>query len=695
MTDIKMTINGQLVSAKQGETIIQVADRHGIYIPRFCYHKELSIAANCRMCLVEVEKAPKPLPACATQVMPDMAVATKSALTQKAQKAIMSFLLINHPLECPICDQGGECDLQDLAADYGSSEGYAPVDKRSVADEDLGPLVQTHMTRCIQCTRCVRFGREIAGYPELGQLGRGNGVSIGTWLKNGISSEVSGNIIELCPVGALTDKTSRFQGRSWGYQRHPSIAPHDCIGSHIYVHTNQTALKNNQLMRIVPRHANGLNHIWLADRDRFSYSGLNHERCSTPMMKKRGMWQEASWQEVLLCLTDKFHDMQKQQKRIAWLSGPQSTTEEAFMLQYLARGLGFHDIDSRIRLGDDRDQSCYDGPPGAFGSLDNLREYDHIMIVGGHIAQDQPVMNLQIRQASLHGTQVSTCRSTNQPMHMSLTKDFIAHPALWEQFLSDWFKARTKDKKYLVICANDIFYHQQGSELRQHIYHGAAQCNADVWQCTDGPNTQGQWLAGMLPHLGPSGQQLKRQGRGFHDLLKDGADCFWLHGIEPTKDVLQSKRFCQRLDEAELVVCVHPYMDPSCEEFADIILPSTPFTETPGTFVNVFGMHQSFQPVVKPWGQSKPALDIYKALAECCELPSCDLDHELSKLKTLSKLGVYHHNDCLINDASTFAKIDRWPMASVNACTRRSRALQQAFPVTDMPHIVWHAQGEK
>lgn len=377
---IDIEIDGKSLTVEPGSMIIEVADKAGIPIPRFCYHKKLSIAANCRMCLVDVEKSPKPLPACATPVTAGMKVSTCSARAREAQKAVMEFLLINHPLDCPICDQGGECELQDLSLGYGKDVSRFNVGKRSVKDDDLGPLIATEMTRCIQCTRCVRFGQEVAGIRELGATGRGENMQIGTYIKHSLTSEMSGNIIDLCPVGALTSKPYRFTARPWELKQIPAIAPHDCMGSHIYIH-----LRQQELMRVVPRENEAINETWLSDRDRFSYLGLQSEdRLLKPLIKVNGAWQEAEWEQAFAMVVKGISNVIAQYgaRQIGALASPSSTTEEFYLLQKLIRGLGSQTIDHRLHQTDFTDQKQAPLYPSLGIPIAELEEQDLIMVIG-------------------------------------------------------------------------------------------------------------------------------------------------------------------------------------------------------------------------------------------------------------------------------------------------------------------------
>jgi NADH-quinone oxidoreductase, chain G len=403
MTDdvITIEVDGRTLEARKGQMLIEVTDGNDIYVPRFCYHRKLTIAANCRMCLVDVEKAPKPLPACATPVMDGMKVHTRSQRALEAQKAVMEFLLINHPLDCPICDQGGECELQDLAMGYGRDVSRYQEKKRVVQDKNIGPLVQTDMTRCIHCTRCVRFGQEIAGLRELGATGRGEDMEIGTYIEKSMVSEMSGNVIDLCPVGALTSKPFRYSARAWEIQQRAGIAPHDAVGSNIHLHIMQGRVK-----RVVPAENEAVNEVWLSDRDRFSYEGLYHpDRLTVPMIRERGAWQEVDWETALQFAMNGLQQVKSRTGTgsIGALTSPASTLEELFLLQKWMRGIGCHNIDHRIRQRDFSDQDIAPAFPWLGTSIADLERLDAVLLIGGNVRKEQPIINHRLRKAAMLG----------------------------------------------------------------------------------------------------------------------------------------------------------------------------------------------------------------------------------------------------------------------------------------------------
>ncbi|TAK77764.1 MAG: NADH dehydrogenase (quinone) subunit G, partial [Gammaproteobacteria bacterium] len=446
MADIEIEIDGQKLTAKPNQMVIQVADEAGIYIPRFCYHKHLSIAANCRMCLVEVEKSPKALPACATPVIPGMKVFTKSQKTIEAQRAVMEFLLINHPLDCPICDQGGECELQDLAMGYGSDTSHYCESKRAVADKNLGPLVATDMTRCIYCTRCIRFGTEIAGIRELGDVNRGEHSRVTTFVEQALTSEVSGNIIDLCPVGALTSKPYRFKARPWELEQAPSISPHDCLGSNLHVHT-----RSGKVMRVVSRENKQINETWLSDRDRFSYTGLYHaDRLEEPLVKMEGEWKVVEWQKALELAAEKLHAVIAEYgaDKIGALASPNATLEELYLLQKIIRGLGSPHIDHRLREIDTRDQAAMPAFPGLNMSLAELEQCDAVLLIGSNLRKEQPLAAVRLRKASLNGAAIMAVNSVDYDFNFNLQAKNIVAPHAMVGVLAELVEAVQDNKPH-------------------------------------------------------------------------------------------------------------------------------------------------------------------------------------------------------------------------------------------------------
>ena len=444
MTDdlVNIEINGKRCKAKPGSMIIEVADEAGILIPRFCYHKKLSVAANCRMCLVEVEKAPKPMPACATPVMDGMIVSTKSPYAVQAQKSVMEFLLINHPLDCPICDQGGECELQDVAMGYGRDLSRFNERKRVIKDKNLGSLIATDMTRCIHCTRCVRFGDEIAGLPELGSTGRGEDLQIGTFIERNLDSELSGNVIDVCPVGALTSKPFRFRARAWEITQRDSVSPHDGVGSNLHVH-----IKDGKVVRVVPRENDAINEAWISDRDRFSYEGLySDERLSAPQLKQDGQWLEVDWETALGAAAQGLRQILDAHgaEQLAALCSPSATVEEAYLLQKLMRSLGSGNVDHRLRQCDDNDRSETPLAPWLGQSLISLEASDVTLLVGCDARREQPMVNHRLRKSVLAGGSVLALNPVDFEFNYALAATIVSSPAEMVKELAGVAKALGK-----------------------------------------------------------------------------------------------------------------------------------------------------------------------------------------------------------------------------------------------------------
>src|SRR5205823_8974129 len=406
----KLTVDGRETEVRHGATVMEAANGLGIYIPHFCYHKKLTIAANCRMCLVDIEKAPKPMPACATPVTQGMIVRTKSDKARNAQQSVMEFLLINHPLDCPICDQGGECQLQDLAVGYGKSNSRYAEEKRVVAPKEAGPLISMEeMSRCIQCTRCVRFGQEVAGVMEFGMVGRGEHSEITTFVGKTVDSEVSGNMIDLCPVGALTSKPFRFSARPWELQRRKSVSPHDSLGTNLIVQ-----VKGGKVMRVLPLENEHINECWLSDKDRFSYEALdNADRLVNPMIKQDGKWIEADWQTALEYVAHGLRNIRHEHgaDSIAAVATPHSTVEELYLLQKAMRGFGVENVDFRLRQSD----FALDGAvtPWLGMPIAELSTLKRVLVIGSFLRKDHPLAATRLRAAVKSGAKLSIIHGSN------------------------------------------------------------------------------------------------------------------------------------------------------------------------------------------------------------------------------------------------------------------------------------------
>ncbi len=607
------------------------------------------------MCLVEVEKSGKPLPACATPVTQGMKVYTTSKKAVEAQKIVMEFLLINHPLDCPICDQGGECELQDLSMGYGSSHSSYDQPKRAVFNDDLGPLIDTEMTRCIQCTRCVRFGEEIAGMRELGVTFRGEHEQIGTYVKHMMQSEVSGNVIDLCPVGALTAKPSRYSLRGWEVSEHPSIAPHDCIGANIFIHTRgQEYAPQREVMRVVPRENSAINETWISDRDRFSYLGLRHpDRVFRPRVKRNGQWHEIEWQRALLEVADRTKAIMEQQgpDQIAALVSPGATLEECYILQKWLRAMGSHHIDHRFRQQDFSDQQMAPAFPSLGRSLADIDNCQAVLLVGSHVRYEQPLLGLRLNKASQDGAQIMAINPMDYrfvfPLREKLiTTDLVRglaevaaaldqenHPNIPElanvkpgpQALAIAKQLKQAGRKAAIFIGEYALSHPQAAAIRALARLISGFCEATVGILTDGANSAGAWLAGAIPHRGPGGVTVPNPGANAYELLTATPKrAYFLLGLEPEMDCLAPAAALETLRQAGLVVCLTSFVTAKMEEYADFILPIAPITENVGTFINAAGTAQTFSAVSVPAGDSKPAWKICRVLANLMELPGFD-----------------------------------------------------------------------
>ena len=605
---VNIEVNGIPLKARKGAMLIEVTDAAGIPIPRFCYHKKLSIAANCRMCLVEVERAPKPLPACATPVMEGMKVYTESPKAIAAQKGTMEFLLINHPLDCPICDQGGECELQDVALGYGGDVSRFAERKRVVKDKDIGPLVATDMTRCIHCTRCVRFGEEIAGLREMGATGRGENVEIGTYVSKAVASELSGNIIDLCPVGALTAKPSRYKGRSWEYVQHAGIAPHDSVGSNIFIHTLR-----GQVMRVVPRENEQVNETWLSDRDRFSYEGIySDDRLSKPLLG--GV--ESEWENALEAAASGLKAVIARHgaDAVGFLASPTATVEELYLAQKLARGLGVNNIDHRLRQADFSDQDTAPAFPWLGQSLDALERMGAALLIGSNVRMEQPLVGHRLRKAALAGGQVMFINPRDFDFRFPVAAKIIADPAGIVTALASVAQAVAELKGEVlpaalaplalfvpsdtartmaahlinnaaatVLLGNLAVAHPAYAQLRALAVFIARCSGATLGYLPEAANSAGGWLAGALPHRLPGAKPAPRAGLDAQAMLANPRKAYVLVGIEPELDCWDGAAALNALQGADLVVVLSPYASAVTKRYARVILPVATFAETSGT----------------------------------------------------------------------------------------------------------------
>lgn len=628
---VEIELDGKKVEVPAGSMVMHAAEKLGTYIPHFCYHKKLSIAANCRMCLVEVEKAPKPLPACATPVTPGMIVHTQSEKAIAAQKGVMEFLLINHPLDCPICDQGGECQLQDLAVGYGGSKSRYQEEKRVVFHKNVGSLISMEeMSRCIHCTRCVRFGQEVAGVMELGMPNRGEHAEITTFVGRTVDSEVSGNMIDLCPVGALTSKPFRYSARTWELSRRKSISPHDSVGANLVVQ-----VKNGKAMRVVPLENEAVNECWISDRDRFSYEGLNADtRLTRPMVKQDGHWQLTDWPTALNHVAKSLQAVLAEHgaSRVAGLVAPTATIEEGGLLARLLRQLGSENIDCMLRQQDDRLRV-----PALLGrSLASMSHLDAALVVGSNLRKDHPLLALRLRQSARHGAVISRLHAVADDWAMPVAHTLLGAPSQWLQALAEVAAALAALKGVAAPMAVEVG--EQAKAIAASLANGQEKAVLIGLAAAEHPYAadlvaMGQWIAahsgasfGLLGQGNAAGLQAVavRPGQGGQSAratLSGSPKALVLLGADPLLDVADPATARATLQQAELVVGLVSHRSDALLELADVLLPIAPFTETSGSFVNAEGRLQSFVGVVPPLGETRPAWKVLRVLADLLALP--------------------------------------------------------------------------
>jgi NADH-quinone oxidoreductase subunit G len=645
---VEIELDGQKVEVVEGSMVMHAAEKAGTYIPHFCYHKKLSIAANCRMCLVDVEKAPKPMPACATPVTQGMIVRTKSDKAIKAQQSVMEFLLINHPLDCPICDQGGECQLQDLAVGYGGSTSRYEEEKRVVFHKDVGPLVSMQeMSRCIHCTRCVRFGQEVAGIMELGMSHRGEHAEIETFVGQSVDSELSGNMIDICPVGALTSKPFRYSARTWELSRRKSIAPHDSSGANLVIQ-----VKSNHVMRVVPLENEEVNECWIADRDRFSYEALNGpERLQMPMLKQGGKWQEVDWQTALEYIANGLNQIKADHgaRSIGALVSPHSTLEELHLASTLMRAMGSDNIDHRLRHAE---FASGQGVRYLGSSIASLSSLQRVLVVGSNLRKDHPLFAQRIRQAVRLGAQLSLITSENlfhspDAWAMPVAHRDVVQAGMWAQSLANVATAIAAEKgltapaqgqvtaqakaiaasllggeRKAILLGNAAAHHGNAASLLSLAQWIAEQTGASWGYLTEAANTVGaQWVKAQ-PQSG---------GLNAGQMLAGGVKAALLLNTEPEFDSAAGAKAAAALSAMDMVVTLSPFK--ANMAFSDVLLPIAPFTETSGSFVNAEGRVQSFHAVVKPLGQTRPAWKVLRVLANLLGLPNLAFETSQDVLK--------------------------------------------------------------
>ena len=616
---VELEIDGVKVEVAEGSMLMDAAMKAGKYVPHFCYHKKLSIAANCRMCLVDVDKAPKPLPACATPVSQGMVVHTQSAKAIDAQKGVMEFLLINHPLDCPICDQGGECQLQDLAVGYGGVTSRYQEEKRVVFYKDIGPLVSAReMTRCIHCTRCVRFGQEVAGVMELGMANRGERSEIMSFLGETVDSELSGNMIDLCPVGALTSKPFRYRARTWEMARRKSIAPHDSLGSNLVVQ-----VKNDVVMRVLPQENEAINECWISDRDRFSYEGLDaKDRLTTPMVKKSGQWVSTDWETALQAVFEGFKKAKREAadtNQIGFIVSPNSTFEEMALIKALAHGLGSSSVDAGVRHASNLNLSG--GLPWLGASIQDLANADSIVVVGADLRNDQPLLTQRIRQAAKEGAAVVILNSGGLDPLMPKASWIRLAPSKLAAGLDSSKVVQealsNKSQNRFVLIGQQVLMSPFGNEVLAKAQALAESTGAKLGFLGDGANWLGAFVAGV--------QACATGTRTAADMLNKPSRALLIVGADVDVDSGLGSHARSALHETEFVAVASAFVG-NAKEYADVLLPIAPHTETSGTFINLAGLAQSFKASVRPRGDTRPAWKVLRVLGNLCGLEGFDFN---------------------------------------------------------------------
>ena len=699
--------------------VIEAAQQAGVYIPHFCYHKKLSIAANCRMCLVEIEKAPKPLPACATPATEGMKIHTHSEMAVKAQKGVMEFLLINHPLDCPICDQGGECQLQDLAVGYGGGDSRYQEGKRVVMHKSIGELVSTEeMSRCIHCTRCVRFGQEVAGIMELGMAFRGENAEIMSFVNSTVDSELSGNMIDLCPVGALTSKPFRYTARSWELSRRRSVSPHDGLGANLALHT-----KDHKVARAVPIENEELNECWISDKDRFSYEGLNSpERLTKPMLKQDGKWLEVEWQAALEYVANGLRQIKTSAgaEHIAALATPHSTLEELALLQKLMRGIGSDNVDFRLRQSDFSADGHRAGVPSLGMKVAELNTRDRFLVVGSFLRKDHPLLAQRIRAAVKKGAQANIIHAANDDLLMPVAHQAIVAPSDLVSQLAQVLKALAAIKsvsltgemqsvlaavtvssttqaiaenlstgeRVAILLGNYAQQHPQAAQLALLAAKIAELCQASFGYLGEAANSVGGYVAGAVP----SGH-----GMNAAQMLASPRKAYVLLNVEAELDTHNAQQAIVAMQAADMVVALSAYKH-QATQYADVLLPIAPFSETSGTFINTEGRAQSFKGAVKPLGEARPAWKVLRVLGNLLDVPSFDYDtSEAVRDQVLANYGMASLNNAIngvalqaVNTAASsgLQRVSDVPLYSADAVVRRAVSLQKTHdavtPVVSM-----------
>ena len=618
---LQIQIDGKQLSVEQGSTVMEAARQAGTFIPHFCYHKKLSIAANCRMCLVEVEKSRKPLPACATPVTDGMVVNTTSPLTKNAQQGVMEFLLINHPLDCPICDQGGECLLQDLSMGYGKGSSRYTEAKHVVVGKEMGPLVSAaEMSRCIHCTRCIRFTEEIAGKQELAMMNRGEYSEITPFTGKTLETELSGNVIDLCPVGALTSKPFRYNSRSWELSRRKSVSAHDALGSNLIVQT-----KDHTVRRVLPLENEAINECWLSDRDRFAYAGLYQHRLAQPQIKQDNQWHTVDWQTALNYVAKGLHGVSHDfgTDAIGMWVNPANTVEEMYLIRKLANALGVNAVDSSLRQLDERFGAAAEGAQWLGQSIEQLAENEVILLVGARLRQEQPLLTARIRQAAKNGTKVAVVAAADEELFMPLLAQLSLHPYQWIDWLSDALnsevgQALLKAEKASIILGADVLNHPDAAAVYAAAQDLAEATNSILGVLPQAANSIGAEIVGVAANKAE--QTIAAQ-------IKQPKQAVMLLNVEPDMDVANGAAAIAALKQAQTVMAFTAYDSEVLREVADVLLPITPFTETSGSFISMEGRLQSFHGVVQAYKEARPLWKVLRVLGNVLELPGFEYEN--------------------------------------------------------------------
>jgi NADH-quinone oxidoreductase subunit G len=724
---IEIEIDGQVVQAEDGSTIIEAADSVGVTIPRFCYHKKLSVAANCRMCLVAVENSRKALPACATPVTPGMKIFTKTEEAVKAQQAVMEYLLVNHPLDCPICDQGGECELQDLSMGYGMGQSCSNQEKRSVAAEDIGPLIDTSgMTRCIHCTRCVRFGDEIAGLRELGVINRGGSEEISSYLPHIMRSEVSGNIIDLCPVGALTSKPFKFQARSWELEERPSIAAHDCWGSNIYCHVRDRSEKEDQqLMRVVPQVNEAINENWLSDRDRFAYQALSHnDRLLQPEIKRAQNWQKASWQTALPEMLDKLQQVINNHgaDEVCVVASPNISTESAYAISQVMAKLDVKNTDYRTHRLDFSDRTARADLYGFAKPIEYIEQSDRILLIGANVSQEQPLAGLRMRKAEQNGAVIHSIDSYAHDFNFAATTH-VQHPQQWVCSIAYMINALIKSgakipdgiqypkefadlgldsdasamidnlkagEQKLIWLGAGVYRHPNSITILSLAKILSSMLAAELAIMKDGANVGGMHLAGLVPHTNVGGNLMENPGEDLHSCLEKPRKAYIFFGLDPEYDFAESSLLNTAIEQAELVVSFSAFSSDYLRAKSNYIFPITTTAEESGSLINITGSKQYYAQALQAAGQAKPIWKIMHQIGRICKHDAMEdlasvaaIDEVLQPIYKISLDAALDIPDIDIQNVEIdpvcelYWRVGPWAMYRINAEVRRSDALSQ------------------